>query len=261
MKHLKLKKWRLDKPNVKDLINSLKENRENFTIKFLIGLMKRDQICDSMLKGHKISSKKGILGFYSNPHSKNIDYGGISFIIKKDLFDSIEKYVAEDLREKTKKIFKILEYEIQYKKQPSKKDLIRIADLDIEDIEIYEDLLNQLPRESFFDNQDIKNKASEAIRQFDDPSLYDLLNTMQYDIETARMVGKYLIDNNMISELSRVPRDVSSSSLKYIKKSNNTIDEFICNNCKTPLSDRMDSKYCPYCGSSDLSRSQKKTFL
>lgn len=131
--------------------------------------MKRDQICDSMLKAHKIFSKKGILGFYSNPHSKNIDYGGISFLIKKDLFDSIEKYVAEDLREKTKKILKILEYEIQYKRQHSNKDLIRIADLDIEDIEIYENLLNQLPRQSFFDNQDIKNKASEAIRQFDDP--------------------------------------------------------------------------------------------
>ncbi|GAG70568.1 unnamed protein product, partial [marine sediment metagenome] len=75
VKHLKLKKWRPYKPKVTDFIGSLKENRENSTIKFLIGLMKRDQICDSMLKGHKISSKKGILGFYSNPHSKNIDYG------------------------------------------------------------------------------------------------------------------------------------------------------------------------------------------
>lgn len=78
---------------------------------------------------------------------------------------------------------------------------------------------------------------------------------MQYDIETARMVGKYLIDSDMISELSRVPKDVSSSSLKYIRESNYTIDEFICNNCKTPLSDKMDSKYCPYCGSSDILRS------
>ncbi len=68
------------------------------------------------------------------------------------------------------------------------------------------------------------------------------------------MVGKYLIDNNMISELSRVPKDVSSSSLRLIKESIN-IDEFICNNCKTPLSDKMDSKYCPYCGSSDILRS------
>jgi len=80
---------------------------------------------------------------------------------------------------------------------------------------------------------------------------------MQYDIETARMVGKYLIDSKMISELSRVPKDITSSSLKPLIKSN--IGGFICNNCKTSLSDEVDSKYCPYCGSSDLSRSQKET--
>ena len=70
--------------------------------------------------------------------------------------------------------------------------------------------MNELPQESFSKNQEIKNKASEAIKQFDDPSLYDLLITLKYDIETARKVGKYLIDSNMIKEFRRVSKDITT---------------------------------------------------
>ncbi len=30
--------------------------------------------------------------------------------------------------------------------------------------------------------------------------------------------------------------------------------DFLCNNCKTPLTDREKPIYCPFCGSSDIER-------
>jgi len=143
---------------------------------------------------------------------------------------------------------------MEKEEKPSGKELIRIVDLNIKDIEIYEELINQLPKESFSENQEIKNKASEAIKRFDDPSLYDLLLTLNYDIETARKVGKYLIDSNMINEFSRVPKDVSSSTSLILSQKSSEIERIVCNNCETPLSDRDNPIYCPFCGSSDIVR-------
>ena len=63
----------------------------------------------------------------------------------------------------------------------------------------------------------------------------------------------YLIDTNMINELLRVPKEIASStSLKSSSSTSLKYEEIICNNCKTPLSDRKDASYCPYCGSSNI---------
>ena len=58
----------------------------------------------------------------------------------------------------------------------------------------------------------------------------------------------------MINELSRVPKEITSSSLKFSIETPN-IYKIICKNCKTILPDNLDSEYCPYCGSSDILRS------
>jgi len=250
--NLKLKKWRPEKPKVKEFLNHLINKHDLNTLNFLKLLFERNEICTLEYKKNlRITPKKGFIGIFSspNPEFQNV---GISFLIHEQLFKLIEEYIAGELLEKTQKIIEILEYEIKHEEQPSNKEIVRQFDVNIDEIEEYEKLINELPFNSFSDNQDIKNKASEAIKQFDEPSLYDLLNTLQFDIKTARMVGKYLIDTNMIDELLRVPKEIASSTSLKSSSSSLKYEEIICNNCKTPLSDRKDASYCPYCGSSNI---------
>ncbi len=119
-------------------------------------------------------------------------------------------------------------------------------------------LLSQLqlhiPQGPFPEDQEIKNKASEVIRQFDDPSLYDLLKSLNYDIETARKVGKYLIDSNMIKEFSRIPKDFATSTPLKPSQKPSEMKKIFCKNCKTPLTDREKPIYCPFCSSSNIER-------
>jgi len=243
--NLKLKEIKLKPPNIAEFIRTLKKSRDRITLNFIIGLIKKNQLCDYVFKNQKITTRKGIVGFYSDPYSKEFNSAGISFLIQEELTQLIENLIKEELKQKTENIIKILQFEIEKGKKPLGKELLRIADLNIDEIEIYEELINQLPRESYSENQDIKNKASEAIKKFDNPSLYDLMMTLNYDIETARKVGKYLIDSNMINEFSRVPKDVASSSSLSPSQESSKIVKIICNNCKTPLTDRDNPIYCP----------------
>ena len=252
--NLKLKKIKPHKPNPTDFIQTLKSSRDWITLDFLINLMKRDQLCDLLFNNQKVVTRKGILGFYSDPHSKNINYAGISFLVEEQLFDIIKEFIKEEQKEKSEKILKILEFEIQNRKKLSSKELVRNVNINIDELEIYEELMNEMPQESFSENQEIKNKASEAIKQFEDPSLYDLLITLNYDIETARKVGKYLIDSNMIKEFSRIPKDFASSTPLKPSQKPSEMKKIICKNCKTPLTDREKPIYCPFCGSSDIER-------
>ncbi len=252
--NLKLKKIKSHKPNPAEFIQTLKDSRDWITLDFLINLMKRNQLCDLLFNNQKVYTRKGIVGFYSNPHSKDFNYAGISFLVKEQLYNIIEDFLKEEQKEKSEKIIKILELEIKNTIKLSGKELVRIADINIDELEVYEELMNELPQESFSENQEIKNKASEAIKQFDDPSLYDLLRTLNYDIETARKVGKYLIDSNMIKEFSRVSKDITSSTSLKPSQKPSKVKKILCNNCKTPLTDRENQIYCPFCGSNDIEK-------
>ena len=252
MDKLKLKKWKPDTPNIKDFIETLKMTYNINTLNFLKDLFERNELYTLIYKkGQKITIQKGITGIYSS-HNPEFAYVGISFLIQKELFSLIKEYIVEELKEKTQKVIKILEYEIKDGQQPSDKEMIKFCDVHISEINEYEMLINVLPSESFSDDQDISNKADEAIKQFDVPSLYDLLKTLQYDIKSARRVGKYLIDSNMIKELARVPKEVASSTPLKPSVRSSKFENIICNMCKTPLSDRENPVFCPYCGSSDL---------
>ncbi|KKL76053.1 hypothetical protein LCGC14_2048740 [marine sediment metagenome] len=90
--------------------------------------------------------------------------------------------------------------------------------------------------------------ATETIIKFDNPTLYDLLNSLKFDIKTARKVGKYLIEKEMIESFPRIkglaPSEPSTNPRRV---------EFYCEECRIVLTDRENPKYCPLCGSSNLS--------
>jgi len=86
------------------------------------------------------------------------------------------KEINEDL---TKKIIKLLEYEIENKKEASDKEIIRIAGIGIDELEEFKELTSELPQESFDGNEEIDKMATETINKFDNPTLYDLLKSLK----------------------------------------------------------------------------------
>jgi len=117
----------------------------------------------------------------------------------------------------------------------------------IDELDEFKGLIYTLPQETLIGNQEIANMATEAINNNDNPTLYDLLKTLNFDIITARKVGKYLVENNMIEKLSKIE---SSAPLEASSKS--TPIEIYCEECRTVLIERENPKFCPLCGSSKL---------
>ena len=252
---LKLK-WNPDKVNVKKYVKNLKDNNKLDVVHFLVGSIEREETYTRYFnKGNATLfsniRQKGFIGIYDTPHQSYKDRLSticVSFLIKDELFNAIEILVKEINDELTKKIIKLLEYEIENKREASDKEIIRIADIGIDELEEFKELTSGLPQESFDGNQEIAKKATEIIIKFDNPTLYDLLKSLKLDIKTARKVGKYLVEKKMIESLSRiegsVPSETSSSSRPV---------EIYCEGCRTVLADRKNPKFCPLCGSSNLS--------
>ena len=251
---LKLK-WKPDKVDVKKYIKDLKDNKQNDVINFLIKLMERNEIYSRYFNKGNSSffsnlQKKGFIGIYDTPHQSYKDRLSnicVSFLIKDELFKALQEFLEERNREQTEKVIKLLEYEIQNKKELSDKEIVRIAGIGIDELDDFKELIYTIPQESFIGNQEIANMATEAINNYDNPTLHDLLKTMNFDIIIARKVGKYLIEKNMIEKLSRIegstPSEASSKSRPI---------EIYCENCKTVLEERENPKFCPLCGSSQL---------
>ena len=94
--------------------------------------------------------------------------------------------------------------------------------------------------------------ATETINEFDNPTLYDLLTSLKFDIKTARKVGKYLIEKEMIKNLLRI--DGSAPSKASLKQS---LVQIYCEECKTNITDRENPKFCPNCGAGSDNFSEK----
>ncbi len=254
---LKLK-WNPDKVNVKKYVKNLKDNNKLDVVHFLEGLTERArneiyiQYCNKNNTAFFSNlRKKGFIGIYDSlhqPYKDRVSIICVSFLIKDELFNAIEILVKEINEELTKKIIKLLEYEIENKKEASDKEIIRIAGIGIDELGEFKELTSELPQESFDGNPEIAKMATETIIKFDNPTLYDLLNSLKFDIKTARKVGKYLVEKKMIESLSRIEGSVPSET-----SSKSRPVEIYCEECRTVLTDRENPKFCPLCGSSNLS--------
>jgi len=254
IENLKLN-WKLDKVDVKKYIEELKDNNQNDVINFLIKQMERNEIyIRHFNKGNSSFfsnlQKKGFIGIFDTPHQLYKDRLSnicISFLIKDELFNALQEFLEERNREQTQKVIKLLEYEIQNKKELNDKEIVRIAGIGIDELDDFKELIYTIPQESFIGNQEIANMATEAIHNYNNPTLYDLLKTLNFDIITARQVGKYLVEKKMIEKLSRIegsePSEASSKSRPT---------EIYCENCKTVLEEPENPKFCSLCGSSQL---------
>jgi len=242
-KFVGLKPWNPKKPDVKQKINNLTENHKYKTLEFLEGLYEGDKICTLTFSEYQnIQKMEGIIGIYKSYDSERT-YACISFLIKDELYNRIDEYRKNRLKEMTQKLIEILEFEIKNGDLPSKKEMIRELNLHIDEIEKYQNILNEFPYNEFSEDQDIKNKATDAIKEFE-----NLLKDLNFDIITASKVLNYLKTEKLIDEVYRIPNNETTLSIQPKDKDIKN-NEYICSNCGIPLRDRENPDYCPYCGS------------
>lgn len=105
-----------------------------------------------------------------------------------------------------KYINQFLEFEYQNQEELSKTIMIKNFKLTVDEADKIYDLLNSEYDYNEFDMPTLKSKANEVIKNFEYPTLYDLINNLKFDYDTAKKVGKFLLDNGWIKEFPNVPR-------------------------------------------------------
>jgi len=116
----------------------------------------------------------------------------------------------------------ILEHEYQNQREYSEpRELIRDLKLDMDEARDYFELLSDagdyLPNEI----PTLKVKGEQAMKddRLDEMSLFGLVVTLGYDLETAKKVGKYLIDEKYITSFPRFPKKFSKKfPIKIMRK-------------------------------------------
>ncbi len=132
-------------------------------------------------------------------------------------------------KEKTGKIGQILDFMLNLGKELTKGDLVTGLHLSLDEADNYLKLLDASVGYKKSEKGEVKLKAEEALKQFSNPTLHDLVVKMGLDFDTAKKVGKYLTDKGFISGFTRVPTEtIPVTPIKKPKKRVST----------TPVSDK-----------------------
>ncbi len=145
-------------------------------------------------------------GIYTE-HDRLVDIFGF---INEDFLERINNEFLDGLVEEniaiiTNQIKKILEFISKNQREPTPKEMIKELDFHIGGTEFYLNLLKNPMEYKNMMESFLKPKAEEAIRKFDNPTLFDLINTLGYDYITALNVGKYLREKGLIEDFPIIP--------------------------------------------------------
>jgi len=113
---------------------------------------------------------------------------------KKKCLEDLARYIKD-----------ILQYEINKKHRITVQELVKEFNLNYNIAYKYHKLLNTPIKYSKKEAFDIKQKAKEVIQELKKPTLYDMINKLEYDFATAKKINKYLIDTNILKEEIRIP--------------------------------------------------------
>ncbi len=223
------------KVDVTKFVRTLTDFKNKFKLDFLE--KKMNQI-SYYQENKSLLREEGIIGVFKRG-------AAISYLIKKSLFESIQKIIDEINKSKTEKVIMLLEYEVENKRIPTDMEIIRVAKINIDELDEYKQILFELPPESQSEDEEIIKKATKAIQEFNEPYLIDLVKTLNFDIITARKVLRYLLDKGLIKEWFR-------TYTQETPKDQITSDKPKCGDCGCKLDDRENPEFCPFCGSSNL---------
>ncbi|MBD3215909.1 MAG: hypothetical protein GF311_25080 [Candidatus Lokiarchaeota archaeon] len=148
----------------------------------------------------------------------------------------------------------ILEYCIKEGELPSKNQMVGEFKLHLDQVVDFQNYFENLPSIDSTNEQKVRNKATNALHQIENPSLYDLLTECDYDLKTARKVARCLKDEGLIEEFTLIPE--SNKPLLLTSNSQSKPEErsiLKCQNCGVEIEEGRNPEFCLYCGTKNPS--------
>ena len=126
-------------------------------------------------------------------------------------FEEIRTIAIEKLKnlrdpEATQRIVKkILEFEYDNQRNIAKAEMVTQLNIDISETDYYENLLSNPVNYGSSEIPELEDLGAKILIEFIQPTLYDLIITSNYDLETAQKIGKFLINGGFIEDFRKYP--------------------------------------------------------
>ncbi|MHA1756643.1 MAG: WD40 repeat domain-containing protein [Promethearchaeota archaeon] len=115
----------------------------------------------------------------------------------------------EQKDENTEKIIKILEFQLENDRLPTKMELLKEFSFSFEEIEHYLDILKKpIKKWKSISITNIKQKAEKILKELEKPNLLELMVKFGLSFQEARSMGKFLIDNGWIEDFPLVYKKI-----------------------------------------------------
>ncbi len=124
-------------------------------------------------------------------------------------------------------IKKILKSEFDKKKTMTKRDIIKEFNLSIKEAETCIDILNSDINYKQEEVQFLEFQALEIIKNYNEISLYNFVYEMDFGIDKAKKIGKFLVDKKIYDKFLRFPQKHGMNIMEGKKTQSIKKDEFI----------------------------------
>ncbi len=164
----------------------------------------------------------------------------------EDILNKAKEYDSNKISEKANKLLdsvlkkqgqheenikKILQFEYENQEEITRSQIVKDLGYDVDESKHYFDLINSPSNLSFDKIPDINSISVDIINKLTEPCLYGLVNELGYEIETAKSIGNYLINDGWIKKFPRFPkRKAKKKSL--ISKSKKDVDKTVIEKLK-----------------------------
>nr|MDO8110768.1 tetratricopeptide repeat protein [Candidatus Sigynarchaeota archaeon] len=100
---------------------------------------------------------------------------------------------------------KILEFESEHHRLMTRTEMVQQLNIDMDMVQYLVDLLNNPAEYSRTELKNLEAVASSLIKQCPRPSLLDIFRLTTLNVQDAKKIGKYLVDNGFVKSIMRVP--------------------------------------------------------
>jgi len=132
-------------------------------------------------------------------------------------FEDIKAVAYEKLKnlrdpeESLKNVKKILEFEFENQRNISKAEMVNQLKIEISETEFYENLIAKPVDYEASETEHLENLGTKILQELLNPTLYALVIQKEYNLITAKKIGRFLQDQGFIKEFRNYPLDGEKS--------------------------------------------------
>jgi uncharacterized protein with WD repeat len=125
--------------------------------------------------------------------------------IKAVAFEKLKN--LRDPKESLRIVKKILEFEFENMRNITKAEMVNQLKIEISETEYYENLIANPVDYEASETAHLENLGTKILQELLNPTLYALVIQKEYDLRTAKKIGKFLQDQGFIKEFRNYPLD------------------------------------------------------